>query len=157
MTSSTIKEVPMYKIIRIQIDIPELLQQYIDEGEYSVDDMDAQEQFEILKEQADICDVLEGVIQQNSSEIEPHLVVGLESLDDRARYLDDTFKITEITHLGGNKFRLFYEFMWEAYYGCRDMNRTEDAEDHVDFEVIGDEIVFSCFVPPERRSTDDEF
>lgn len=57
----------------------------------------------------------------------------------------------------GVSVHISYKYSWTAYWGCEDRNVYAEEDGVVSGIRIGDTWVFQPFVPPEPRSTRDEF
>lgn len=90
----------------------------------------------------------------------PDLFSGAMDLDvsqfnDRATVQDVT--ITEV-EIDEESVAINYEYNFSAYYGCRDMNHDGTSDEDVIVGVKnGATLEFEKFIPPERRSTNEEF
>lgn len=76
-------------------------------------------------------------------------------IDDRATVHDVTITDVEVDK---ESVAIHYEYDFSAYYGCRDMNYAGTSDEDVIVGVRnGSTLEFEKFIPPERRSTDEEF
>jgi hypothetical protein len=50
-----------------------------------------------------------------------------------------------------------YQAEWTFHSGCRDMSAQDEIDGSFEGELVNGELVFDPFVPPEARSTHDEF
>lgn len=91
-------------------------------------------------------------LEENLDEIWGALDLELE--DDRADV--DEVTVDEI-ELFEDAVHIHYCVQYSAYYGCKDMNYVDDDVRCVSGARTGLIIVFDTFVPPELRSTYEEF
>jgi hypothetical protein len=65
------------------------------------------------------------------------LTEGLSSVDLRATYTPDSFRIISVQKLpGSHEYSLHYQYDWDAYYGCSDMNSNGTEDDRVIFAYV---------------------
>ena len=95
-------------------------------------------------------------IQDNSELFWSAMDLDVSQHDDRATIDDVT--ITEVK-IDEKTVVIHYEYEYSAYYGCRDMNYSDTAEENVIFgqRQGSNKLLFEKFTPIERRSTNEEF
>ena len=81
-------------------------------------------------------------------------VLDLELEDDRAQV--DEVVVDEIT-LFDEEVNIHYCVQYSAYHGCKDINYVDDDLRFVAGTRSGRTFVFDEFLPPEPRSTREEF
>lgn len=76
-------------------------------------------------------------------------------LDDRATAHEVTITDVEVDD---ETVAIHYEYDFSAYYGCSNMNYAGTSDEDVIIGMRqGNTLAFDKFIPPERRSTDEEF
>jgi len=85
-----------------------------------------------------------------------------EAMDLDASQLDDRATVHEVTitdvEVDEETVAIHYEYDFSAYYGCRDLNYAGTSDEDVIVGARqGNTLTFERFIPPVRRSTDEEF
>ena len=96
---------------------------------------------------------------QGDSALAVLLVGDVSSHDMRATFTDGSFRVEDITKDKGiGMYTLDYCYDWDAYYGCRDMCRSDTEYDATSFRYWCGRLIFVIeFHEQECRSTDEEF
>lgn len=113
--------------------------EYLDEGK----ELDNQTVKEILEDNLD-----------KVSELEDCVFIP----DERGTIMDDSLFIQDVEMDADGEGGVVVSFEWEAYYGCPDMNKMDDAEIDVSLKIDFKEkvLILESELPPEKRCCEPE-
>ncbi|RWR00693.1 hypothetical protein ED28_17685 [[Pantoea] beijingensis] len=98
---------------------------------------------------------LQEIIQQNIPKIEDALTGDLSWYSQNARLVPDSIKILLIEPLGKLRYKMHYNFRWNIFNACLDIDATDTATESVEFEVVPGALVFD-FTDNAHPDTADE-
>lgn len=89
-------------------------------------------------------------IEDNESEFYELMSRLAQTHDMRAEPVEDTLEVNDVSgdDAGGV---VSVSFMYSAYYGCKDMDGSDDIEDDWEFRRDGNKLIFDLALPPERE------
>jgi len=90
----------------------------------------------------------------NETEWREALDLEVDYLDDRATYMWHT--VNDVTVENG-QVTVYYTVEYDAYYGCRDMDFSDEDERVVVGRVANGAVVFQTYVQPQQMAPDEEF
>lgn len=102
-------------------------------------------------------DGLLDILNEHFQELEEYLLTGgISHLNTRAEYSDETLELLDVEDFEeGHAYSLHYQFGWEAWHGCKDMNDGGIEDEWARFSYKDGRILFKKLV--EERDTIDEF
>ncbi len=101
-------------------------------------------------------DELKDWMNDNIDLLKPAMDLDASTYDERA-ILYDGPKILNV-EVTDNNVLIYYIFYWDAYYGCKDQNRSGISEETcIEAELEGNVLFFEEFIPLDMRSTYEEF
>ncbi|MEQ4532378.1 MAG: hypothetical protein ABN478_13905 [Mixta sp.] len=98
---------------------------------------------------------LKDILLQNIPKIEKMLIGDLQWYSQNALLVPGTIKVISVEALSDNRYKMYYQFDWNVFNPCLDINQTETKQETVEFEVISGALVFD-FIDNTRPSTADE-
>ncbi|MCE0488905.1 hypothetical protein LU196_02385 [Pantoea sp. Mb-10] len=108
-----------------------------------------------VNENEDDCAVLRAIIQGNILKIAEALAGDLQWYDQNAKLSAESFKIVSIQPLGNNRFKMLYDFRWDLFNACLDLNESVTQREQVSFQVKQDALEFDV-IDNTRPSPADE-
>ncbi len=102
-----------------------------------------------------ICESLEIWLNNHCDLLEEYLTANVWQWNAKAEYVRDSLSIKAVTHDADDCYCMEYEYTWEAYYGCRDMNQGESVDDEVCFEFINGKLLFEFLIFKEPTADDE--
>ncbi|AUX92676.1 hypothetical protein [Mixta gaviniae] len=99
---------------------------------------------------------LKDIIHQNIPKIEKLLTGDLQWFSQNALLVPGTIKIISVTPQTPGRYKMLYQFDWNVFNPCLDINQTETRQDAVEFAVIPGALAFD-FIDNTRPSTAEEF
>lgn len=103
----------------------------------------------------DDCGKLLSIIQGNILKIAEPLVGDLQWYSQKAQFVPDSFKIISIQPFSNNRFKMLYDFRWDLFNPCLDLNESFTRHEEVLFEVTPGALVFDV-IDNARPSPSDE-
>ncbi|MDF7629593.1 hypothetical protein PUG46_09930 [Erwiniaceae bacterium L1_55_4] len=103
----------------------------------------------------DDCEKLQAIIQGNILKIAEALSGDLQWYSQNAQLVPDSFKIISIQPHDNNRFKMLYDFKWDLFNPCLDLNETSTQHEEVLFQVVPGALVFSV-IDNTRPSPADE-
>lgn len=94
-------------------------------------------------------------ILQNIPKIEKMLIGDLQWYSQNALSVPGTVIVISVEPLSHHRYKLYYQFDWNVFNPCLDINQTETQRESVEFEVIPGGLAFD-FIDDTRPSTADE-
>ncbi|MFS2222479.1 hypothetical protein [Pantoea sp. B65] len=88
-----------------------------------------------LQEQVDPL-ILKEIIEQNIPKIEQQLVGDLAWYSQNARFVPGSLKIISIAPAGSLRYKMSYQFVWNIYNACLDIDAAETSCESVQFQII---------------------
>jgi len=82
------------------------------------------------------------VIQQNILKIQPQLVGDLTWYSQDARFVPDSLKIISVDPLGSLRYKMRYQFTWNIFNACLDIDAGQTVAESVCFQIIPGHLVF---------------
>jgi len=99
---------------------------------------------------------LKSIIHQNIPKIEKLLTGDLQWFSQNALLVPGTIKIISVELQHHHRYKMHYQFDWNVFNPCLDINQTETSQESIEFEVITGALAFD-FIDNTRPSTADEF
>ncbi|QDY41236.1 hypothetical protein [Candidatus Pantoea soli] len=109
---------------------------------------------DIAADEAD-CGKLQRLIQENILKIADALAGDLQWYSQNAKLVTDSFKINSIQPCGHNRFKMLYDFTWNLFNPCLDLNETFTRSEEVMFRIAAGSLVFEV-IDNTRPSPADE-
>ncbi|WP_343552214.1 hypothetical protein [Pantoea sp.] len=103
----------------------------------------------------DDCEKLLGIIQGNILKIAEALAGDLHWYSQNAQLVPDSFHIISIQPSDNNRFKMLYDFSWNLFNPCLDLNETFKRREEVMFQVTPGALVFEV-IDNTRPSPADE-
>lgn len=98
---------------------------------------------------------LRNIILQNIPKIEKMLIGDLQWYSQNALFVPGTVNVISVEPMSNGRYKLIYQFDWNVFNACLDINQTETQRESVEFEVIPGALAFN-FIDNARPSTADE-
>ena len=98
--------------------------------------------------------LLQSLIEDDESDFSDALDHDVSHIDQRAQVY--AVRITDVD-INGSQIAVAYELEYSIYNGCKDMDVQDEEELHVFGELTDEGWAFDEHVPPQKRSTVDEF
>ncbi|MFD1801594.1 hypothetical protein ACFSFZ_05180 [Mixta tenebrionis] len=98
---------------------------------------------------------LKSIIIQNIPKIEKSLVGDLQWYAQNALLVPGSIKVISVEAQGQHQYKMLYQFDWNVFNACLDINQTESRQETIDFEVIAGALAFNV-IDNTRPSTADE-
>ncbi|VXC11969.1 conserved hypothetical protein [Pantoea brenneri] len=109
---------------------------------------------DIAQDETD-CEKIAAIIQRNILKISPTLVGDLQWYSQNARLVPGSLKIISVKKQGPNSFKLLYDFDWNVFSPCQDLNETVSHSDRVSFHIEPGALEFDV-IANQRPSPSDE-
>lgn len=103
----------------------------------------------------DDCEKLLRIIQGNILKIAEALAGDLQWYSQNAQLVPDSVKIISIHPTDNNRFKMLYDFRWNLFNPCLDINETSHRREEVFFQVKPGALVFDV-IDNARPSPADE-
>lgn len=103
----------------------------------------------------DDCEKLLRIIQGNILKIAEALAGDLQWYSQNAQLVPDSFQVISIQPCGNNRFKMLYDFSWNLFNPCLDLNETFTRHEEVMFLVTPGALVFEV-IDNTRPSPADE-
>ncbi|MDF7650259.1 hypothetical protein PUG42_17065 [Erwiniaceae bacterium L1_54_3] len=103
----------------------------------------------------DDCEKLQAIIQGNILKIAESLAGDLQWYSQNAQLVPDSFKIISIQPLDNKRFKMLYDFTWNLFNPCLDLNEFRTQHEEVLFHIAPGALVFSV-IDNTRPSPSDE-
>ncbi|MRT40573.1 hypothetical protein [Pantoea sp. SOD02] len=103
----------------------------------------------------DDCEKLVRIIQGNILKIAEALAGDLQWYSQNAQLVPESFQIISIQPTNNNRFKMLYDFSWNLFNPCLDLNETFKRREEVLFQVTPGALVFEV-IDNERPSPADE-
>lgn len=81
------------------------------------------------------CAKIAAVVQRNILKITALLVGDLRWYSENARYVAGSLKVVSVEKQGLNSFKLLYDFDWNVFNPCLDLNETVTQSERVTFHL----------------------
>lgn len=101
------------------------------------------------------CDKLRSVIQGNILKIAEVLAGELDWYSQSAQLVPESFQVLSIKTINPDSFKMLYEFSWDLFNPCLDLNETFTRHEEVMFHVKPGALVFDV-IDNTRLSPADE-
>lgn len=98
---------------------------------------------------------LKGLILQIIPKIEKMLAGDLQWYSQNALLVPESVNIISVEPLRNDRYKMYYQFDWNVFNPCLDINQTETQRESVEFDVIPGGLAFN-FIDDTRPSTADE-
>lgn len=98
---------------------------------------------------------LENIILQNIPKIEKLLTGDLQWYSQNALLVPGSINVISVEPVSNARYKLYYQYDWNVFNPCLDINQTETQRESVEFEVIAGALAFD-FIDNARPSTADE-
>nr|WP_310616301.1 hypothetical protein [Pantoea cypripedii] len=108
-----------------------------------------------IAEGEDDCTKLQAIIQGNILKIAEALAGDLQWYSQNARLVPESFCIISISPGPNNRFKMLYDFMWNLFSPCQDLNETFTRQEDVLFHIVPGALVFEV-IDNTRPSPADE-
>lgn len=92
--------------------------------------------------------LLKELIQQNIPKIEDELVGDLAWYSQDARFVPDSVKIISIDPLTALRYKMTYQFDWNIFNACLDIDASSTVTQSVQFEIIPGFLAFDLIDNP---------
>lgn len=109
---------------------------------------------DIAQDETD-CGKIAAIIQRNILKISAGLVGDLQWYSQNARLVPGSLKIISVEKHGPNTFKLLYDFDWNVFSPCQDLNETVSHSDQVSFHIGPGALEFDV-IANQRPSPSDE-
>lgn len=103
----------------------------------------------------DNCTKLQALIQGNILKIASALAGDLQWYSQNARLVPESFRIISIKIIANNRFKMLYDFQWNLFSPCQDLNETFTRQEDVLFHIQPGALVFEV-IDNTRPSPADE-
>ncbi|MEB5834822.1 hypothetical protein MXF26_00930 [Pantoea dispersa] len=103
----------------------------------------------------DDCGKLRQIIQGNILKIAQDLAGDLQWYSQNAQLVPDSFTIISIQPIGHKRFKMLYDFTWDLFNPCLDLNETFTQREEVLFQTTPGALVFEV-IDNTRPSPCDE-
>lgn len=103
----------------------------------------------------DNCAMLQAIIQGNILKIASALAGDLQWYSQNARLVPESFRIISIKIIANNRFKMLYDFQWNLFSPCQDLNETFTRQEDVMFHIKPGALVFEV-IDNTRPSPADE-
>ncbi|MDF2783894.1 MAG: hypothetical protein K0S95_429 [Pantoea eucrina] len=101
------------------------------------------------------CDKLRSIIQGNILKIAEALAGELGWYSQNAQLVPESFQVISIKAVNSDSFKMLYEFSWDLFNPCLDLNETFTRHEEVRFHVKPGALVFDV-IDNSRLSPADE-
>ncbi len=101
------------------------------------------------------CVKLATIIKRNILKITESLVGDLQWYSANAQLVPDSLKVIDVQMTGPNRFKLLYDFQWNLFNACLDLNETITQNEQVSFHIGPAALVFEP-IENHRPSPGDE-
>ncbi|MEB5973569.1 hypothetical protein ACWXWB_12875 [Pantoea dispersa] len=101
------------------------------------------------------CDKLRNLIQGNILKIAKDLAGDLQWYSQNAQLVPDSFTLISIQPVGNKRFKMLYDFRWDLFNPCLDLNETFTQREEVVFAITPGALVFEV-IDNTRPSPSDE-
>lgn len=98
---------------------------------------------------------LKSIILQNIPKIEKMLIGDLQWYSQNALFVPESVNVISVEPVSNSRYKMYYQFDWNVFNACLDINQTETQRESVEFEVIPGGLAFN-FIDNARPSTADE-
>lgn len=95
------------------------------------------------------------LIQRNIPKIASALVGDLQWYSESAQLNENSFRVKSVEQVTTNRFKMFYDFEWNLFSPCLDLNEVTRREEQVTFNVHAGALHFEV-VDNQRPGTADE-
>ncbi|WP_437608698.1 hypothetical protein [Erwinia sp. V71] len=99
--------------------------------------------------------ILKEIIQQNIPKIEQDLVGDLAWYSASARFVPGSVKIISVDPQGSLRYKMRYQFAWNIFNACLDIDASETVSESVNFQIIPGFLAFDL-TDNQYPSTDGE-
>jgi len=90
----------------------------------------------------DDCGKLQRIIQGNILKIAEALAGDLQWYSQNAKLVPDSFKIISIQRFNHDRFKMLYDFTWDLFNPCLDLNETFTRREAVTFHITPGALLF---------------
>jgi len=98
---------------------------------------------------------IEEIIQRNILKITDLLTGDLQWYSQDARLVPGSLKIVSVKKISPNSFKLLYDFDWDLFNACLDLNETVTQSEQVNFHIKPGALEFDV-IDNQRPSPGDE-
>lgn len=109
---------------------------------------------DIAQDESD-CAKIEAIIHRNILKISDALVGDLQWYSQNAQLVPGSLKIISVEKQGPNSFKLLYDFEWNLFSPCLDLNETVSQSEQVSFHIEPGALEFDV-IDNQRPSPDEE-
>ncbi|WP_336754804.1 hypothetical protein [Pantoea sp. USHLN298] len=109
---------------------------------------------DIAQDESD-CAKIAAIVQRNILKISDGLVGDLHWYSQDARLVPGSLKIISVEKQGPNSFKLLYDYAWNLFSPCLDLNETVSQSERVSFHIEPGALVFDV-IGNQRPSPADE-
>ncbi|WP_288475706.1 hypothetical protein [uncultured Pantoea sp.] len=81
------------------------------------------------------CEKIAEIVQRNILKITDLLVGDLRWYSQNARFVPGSLKIISVEYRDLNSFKLLYDFDWNLFSPCQDLNETVTQSEQVNFHI----------------------
>lgn len=99
--------------------------------------------------------ILKEIIEQNILKIEQDLVGDLTWYSANARFVPGSLKIISVDPQGSLRYKMSYQFEWNIFNACLDIDASETVSESVSFQIIPGFLAFEL-TDNQYPSTDGE-
>ncbi|ULQ46357.1 hypothetical protein JN531_014810 [Flagellatimonas centrodinii] len=88
-------------------------------------------------------------VEENEAEFYEVMARQAQMHDMRGELVEETLEVNDVSgdSTGGV---VSVSFMYSAYYGCKDIDGSDDLQDDWEFRCDGMKLIFDLEIPPER-------
>ena len=112
-------------------------------------------QVEIQLNETSVCETLVDYFNSNIEEIQPAFSFSQCDQNDRVELGEIT--VNAVRFVRGSLVEIEYEYEWSFYSGCKDISDEGITTESIRGRVIDGKLEFDIYIPPDPRSTVDEF
>ncbi|KOC89945.1 hypothetical protein [Winslowiella iniecta] len=110
--------------------------------------------FNYLQDEVDPL-LLNQTLLQNIPKIEPQLIGDLAWYSQDARFVPDSLKIISIDPLESLRYKMCYQFAWNIFNACLDIDANQTVTESVNFQIIPGFLAFDLIDNPYPSTADE--
>jgi len=92
--------------------------------------------------------LLNQIIKQNIPKIEPQLIGDLAWYSQNARFVPGSLKIISIDSVDSLRYKMCYQFAWNIFNACLDIDASQIVTESVNFQIIPGFLAFDLIDNP---------